>query len=187
MRTGRLILTGFAAALTVLISNPPAPAADAQRPCKDDIAKFCKDVRGRESIQKCLREHGSELSAGCKGRMEAGKGIFAKSGAANDPFFKACEADQKKFCAGVAVGKGRVRRCLRGHLAELSAECKAQFKGGRRGGASFGFPCQEDLKKHCEGVKPGEGRVLACLREHEAELSDGCRKALPPPAKAEAK
>ncbi len=34
--------------------------------CKDDIAKFCKDVRGGGKVMDCLRQHESELSAACK-------------------------------------------------------------------------------------------------------------------------
>lgn len=38
--------------------------------------------------------------------------------------------------------------------------------------------CRADYKKLCDGVKPGEGRGLACLKQHESELSDGCKTAL---------
>ncbi len=36
-------------------------------------------------------------------------------------------------------------------------------------------PCAEDAAKFCKDVKPGEGRVAACLKEHEKELSQACR------------
>jgi hypothetical protein len=36
-------------------------------------------------------------------------------------------------------------------------------------------PCAEDAAKFCKDIKPGEGRVKACLKEHEAELSQACR------------
>ncbi|MDD5209878.1 MAG: cysteine rich repeat-containing protein [Elusimicrobiales bacterium] len=41
-------------------------------------------------------------------------------------------------------------------------------------------PCAGDAAKFCKDVKPGEGRVAACLKEHEKELSQACldRKAL---------
>ncbi len=35
-------------------------------------------------------------------------------------------------------------------------------------------PCAEDAAKFCKDVKPGEGRVAACLKEHEKELSQAC-------------
>jgi hypothetical protein len=34
--------------------------------CKDDIAKFCKDVRGGGKVRDCLNQHVSELSDACK-------------------------------------------------------------------------------------------------------------------------
>jgi hypothetical protein len=34
--------------------------------------------------------------------------------------------------------------------------------------------CAEDAKKLCSGVKPGEGRIARCLRQHAQELSPGC-------------
>ncbi|MDD2805124.1 MAG: cysteine rich repeat-containing protein [Elusimicrobiales bacterium] len=41
-------------------------------------------------------------------------------------------------------------------------------------------PCAADAAKFCKDVKPGEGRVAACLKEHEKELSQACtdRRAL---------
>ncbi|MGD9642657.1 MAG: cysteine rich repeat-containing protein [Elusimicrobiales bacterium] len=36
-------------------------------------------------------------------------------------------------------------------------------------------PCAADAAKFCKDVKPGEGRVAACLKEHEAELSQACK------------
>lgn len=41
-------------------------------------------------------------------------------------------------------------------------------------------PCAADAAKFCKDVKPGEGRIAACLKEHEKELSQACvdRKAL---------
>lgn len=36
--------------------------------------------------------------------------------------------------------------------------------------------CKDDIKKFCQGVKAGQGRVKKCLTEHEAELSDTCLK-----------
>ncbi|WAC72677.1 cysteine rich repeat-containing protein [Roseateles sp. SL47] len=38
--------------------------------------------------------------------------------------------------------------------------------------------CRTDFKKFCDGVKPGEGRGLACLKEHQAELSENCKAAM---------
>ncbi|MDX1958101.1 MAG: cysteine rich repeat-containing protein [Leptospiraceae bacterium] len=35
-------------------------------------------------------------------------------------------------------------------------------------------PCKEDAKKLCADVKPGEGRIIKCLKEKEQQLSEAC-------------
>ena len=37
--------------------------------------------------------------------------------------------------------------------------------------------CAGDAQKLCAGVQPGGGRILACLKENEDSLSDGCKQA----------
>ncbi len=39
--------------------------------------------------------------------------------------------------------------------------------------------CQADARKLCAGQRPGGGRILGCLKQHESELSEGCKAALP--------
>ena len=38
--------------------------------------------------------------------------------------------------------------------------------------------CNADYKKLCSGVTPGGGRILACMKEKNSQLSAGCRTAL---------
>ncbi len=33
----------------------------------------------------------------------------------------------------------------------------------------------EELERFCKEVRPGEGRIIFCLREHDRELSSICR------------
>lgn len=35
-------------------------------------------------------------------------------------------------------------------------------------------PCMEDAKKLCPDVRPGHGRIAACLKQHKAEVSPAC-------------
>jgi hypothetical protein len=39
--------------------------------------------------------------------------------------------------------------------------------------------CQADARKLCAGERPGGGRVLGCLKQHESELSAACQAVLP--------
>jgi Cysteine rich repeat len=42
------------------------------------------------------------------------------------------------------------------------------------------FPCAADIKKRCANVEPGEGRIVACIKEHikNKDFSDVCKKRL---------
>jgi len=35
--------------------------------------------------------------------------------------------------------------------------------------------CMDELEKFCKDVRPGEGRIIKCLQEHDSELSGACR------------
>jgi len=34
--------------------------------------------------------------------------------------------------------------------------------------------CNADAKKFCKGIRPGGGRILACLKSHQSELAPAC-------------
>jgi len=50
--------------------------------------------------------------------------------------------------------------------------------GGRTYAAEEELPCAEEIAKYCKEVKPGGGRILNCLNEHQKELSVSCKKKL---------
>lgn len=41
--------------------------------------------------------------------------------------------------------------------------------------AKDGGACKADVEKFCKGVEKGDGRILKCLKDHQAELSSGCQ------------
>lgn len=53
------------------------------------------------------------------------------------------------------------------------------FAVAAAGAAAADGPCRDDARKLCSKVQPGGGRAVACLKEHEADLSPACKAALP--------
>jgi hypothetical protein len=64
--------------------------------------------------------------------------------------------------------------------AQLSAPAQAQVTAQMRGEAmSLMKICRADYDRLCAGVRPGGGRILACLQDHAAQLSGSCSQAMP--------
>jgi len=38
--------------------------------------------------------------------------------------------------------------------------------------------CGENIREQCPGVKPSAGRILLCVKEHFAALSEPCKEAI---------
>jgi hypothetical protein len=85
-----------------------------------------------------------------------------------------CADDLKKFCAGVQPGEGRLKACIKSHLAELSEGCAVRAYTV----AVAGKICKNDVSTLCAGVVPGTGGLRACIKSHIAEVSDPCKDAM---------
>ena len=57
--------------------------------------------------------------------------------------------------------------------AALAGGASAPAAGGGRMAA-----CRADAERLCPGVKPGNGGIRACFKEHHQELSAECKKEL---------
>lgn len=105
--------------------------------------------------------------------------------AQSDPGRDACKADVEKYCKDVEPGQGRMGKCLVSNEANLSESCKAAIERAREHAErmrqradAITQACMEDMKKFCEGVQPGHGRIARCLKQNEAGVSEGCRNAM---------
>src|SRR5579859_2825046 len=61
-------------------------------------------------------------------------------------------------------------------LLLASVPALAQSSGGGTG--PILKACRADIKTLCRGVQSGGGRIIACIREHQAEASEACQTAL---------
>ena len=83
------------------------------------------------------------------------------------------------------MGNNRVLNCLTEHEGQLSTQCSESIVLGKAvvgdalGDANFfGAKCGPDMKLLCKDVTPGEGRMLACLVEHNTNITMRCYSAL---------
>lgn len=88
---------------------------------------------------------------------------------------RACAADVKKFCQGIPAGQRE--GCLKEHVAELSAPCKASIQTAQQQAQDLRQACQGEVAQFCQGVSPG-GPLRQCLQQHAAEVSPECKGAL---------
>lgn len=93
-----------------------------QGPCKDDVAKLCKDVQpGEGRILECLKSHEAEVSPKCAAHIKEVKQQLKQVS-------DACEKDMERFCWETPIGKGGIASCLKKHSAELSPDCKTAME-----------------------------------------------------------
>jgi len=93
--------------------------------CKADREKFCKGVEmGQGRLMKCMDEHASELSEGCKKFMNERTEKRSQRKQKIEKMISLCELDFVKFCKDAKKGQGRKWKCLLEHEDELSSQCK---------------------------------------------------------------
>jgi gas vesicle protein len=88
---------------------------------------------------------------------------------------KPCKADVQKFCKDVKPGGGRIIKCMKEHESDLSAACKGKEKEMKEHMSEAKEACKADIEKFCKDVKPGEGRIMVCLKSNEDRLSEACK------------
>ena len=117
---------------------------------------------------------------------------------------QACRGDYQTYCSSVPTGGKAALACLQQNAASLSPPCQNAVGaiGGhpatqstpvspqpnmpeqrppasmREEAALIRRACGADYRRLCRGIRPGEGRGIACLRDNEASLSSPCQHAL---------
>ncbi|MFC1827807.1 cysteine rich repeat-containing protein [Thermodesulfobacteriota bacterium] len=97
--------------------------------CEKELTSYCKDVTpGEGRILACLYAHSDKLAGQCEyalydAAVQLERFVAALTYVANE-----CDADMDKFCADIAVGEGRVLKCLDDNAEKISARCTQALK-----------------------------------------------------------
>jgi len=102
-----------------------------------------------------------------------------------DHLIDACEGDIRSYCSQVTPGDGRLLHCMAAHEDKISGQCQYAFYQAATileqlatATAYLASQCATDIQTFCSDVAMGEGRILTCLTENEANTSDACDKAI---------
>ena len=96
-----------------------------------------------------------------------------------------CKNEITTYCKDVTLGEGRLLACLYAYNDKLSGRCEyalydaaAQLERAIASLTYVANECDNDLEKYCSSIKPGEGRLLKCIKKHENEISERCTQAI---------
>jgi len=171
--------------------------------CRLDIPKFCNKIQAGEGrIVACLKKHfvnsKSQLSMSCKEHIGGIIEDAAKTDIRLDTtLFAACRQDIDHSCKSSSDNEGdggSVEECLKGlfQRGELkSVICKTEVAQLIQStlvdihvDPLLNRACAIDLMKICDGIPPGEGRLIACLLNELDEEKNGRIPKLSPKCKS---
>jgi hypothetical protein len=96
-----------------------------------------------------------------------------------------CKKELETFCKDVTPGEGRILSCLYAFEDRLSNRCihtlydaSAKLEKAVSDLKYVAAECGKDIDAQCKDVKPGKGRIAACLKNAEAKVSKSCMQAL---------
>jgi hypothetical protein len=96
-----------------------------------------------------------------------------------------CAKDIEAYCRSVTPGEGRILACLVAHEDKLSGRCgyvlsdSASMVDQLLTALSYvRSACKADVERLCADVKPGGGRIAACMKKNEDKLGEGCKQAI---------
>jgi hypothetical protein len=156
--------------VALLLSTAPALAL-ATDPCAADAQRLCSRARGDTAVLGCLRGQLTAVAPACRDQLDELLGIAQEYG-------QDCEADARRLCGETTPGQGRVLACLRDNQSRVSQSCQEAINRVRVVRMKLQAGCAGDVGRFCPEVPEGGGRILACLRSHQTDLSDTCQDVL---------
>ena len=92
--------------------------------CDKELTTYCAKVTpGDGRVLACLYAHGDKLSGRCEYALYDAAAQLERFISTLTYLANECEADLEKHCAKVAMGEGRLARCVLDNKDKLSARC----------------------------------------------------------------
>ena len=93
--------------------------------CQKELDTYCKDVTlGDGRLLACLYAHNDKISGRCEYALYDAAAQLERAVAALTYVANECKDDLKNYCSGIAMGEGRLVKCLEKHDDKVSDRCK---------------------------------------------------------------
>jgi hypothetical protein len=89
-----------------------------------------------------------------------------------------CVADARRLCPDVPVGEGRILACFRARWYDVSSACQRVVQDVENRARQINVACSPAVWQYCQGIAPGQGRLLTCVAARWNDLSSTCRDAV---------
>lgn len=92
-----------------------------------------------------------------------------------------CDAEVQQVCPDSLSAEDR-QRCVAQRAKQLPLPCQQIVRQRMvrwKEAEGYKAACAADVRRVCQGVEPGDGRILSCLQERAQDLSEGCYQSLP--------
>ena len=127
------MIIGIVVGVMVVIATPVAAGQDLVQAvgegCKAELDTYCKNVTpGDGRILACLYAHSDKLSGKCEYALYDAAVRLERAVAALAYVANECDEDLEQHCGDVAVGGGRLLKCLEKNDKQVSRRCKEALK-----------------------------------------------------------
>ncbi|KZS17605.1 Golgi apparatus protein 1 [Daphnia magna] len=163
-------------------------SAHFKRACKLDISRLCPNIKAKPQVVACLSEMVRNDSVAQSLGVRSGNHVGSQHRVSqpcrqqlrnqllqqhedvqfNPNVRKPCASDEKRFCAQIKPGQGRILECLKAHRKQLDDICHAAIFQAEKeemddSGVDFQFiqQCKDPIRRLCQN---DASNALECLK-----------------------
>lgn len=89
-----------------------------------------------------------------------------------------CDLEVLMHCGDITPGAGRQTACVMSKQRQFSTLCRLEIQVFIEQRWQMASYCRESSEKLCPKIKPGKGRLYACLKFNEELLPASCKAQL---------